>query len=340
MTYNEDPTRWTSSPDDAPELLRGAFAAGRDEGPNRAQMRSLALKIAAASAGGAVAVGTVKAASAGQAVATAATWSVGKIATAVALAGALVTGGALVWQASSDNQGDQVAGNGAAVGNGAAPQLAEPAHADTAQLGTGAGTPAAAANRGQTVAQPAGAPVVEALVAPTVPGEERASAREQNKVDGVARAGAASADARRAPVGSSAKSASALGKTRNAAVEKDRRAASGAEARAPQETTGAKAAAKLTKQSEKATAPQSEIELLHRAQVALQARPHEAFQLTQEHRRLYPAGEFAQERDALAIQALMRVGDTEKARDLAASFIRAYPSSPHAHRFREAMGLH
>jgi outer membrane protein assembly factor BamD (BamD/ComL family) len=94
-----------------------------------------------------------------------------------------------------------------------------------------------------------------------------------------------------------------------------------------------------TPATSKPNAPSSEIELLRRAQVALQSRPREAFQLTQEHRRLYPAGEFAQERDALAIQALMRVGDTEKARDLATSFIRSYPSSPHAHRFREARGL-
>jgi hypothetical protein len=87
-------------------------------------------------------------------------------------------------------------------------------------------------------------------------------------------------------------------------------------------------------------APPSEISLLRSAQVALAGRPREAFQLTQQHRRLYPAGEFAQERDALAIQALMRSGDTEQARDLAQAFIRAYPSSPHAHRFREAMGIH
>jgi TolA-binding protein len=86
--------------------------------------------------------------------------------------------------------------------------------------------------------------------------------------------------------------------------------------------------------------PPSEVTLLRNAQVALQSRPREAFQLTQQHRRLYPAGEFAQERDALAIQALMRAGETDQARELAQAFIRAYPTSPHAHRFREAMGIH
>src|SRR4051812_45582422 len=99
MTYDQDPARWTSSPEEAPELLRGAFAAGRNEGPNPAQMRSLAFKIAAVSAGGAVAVGAAKATAAGNAAATAATWSFAKLAGVLAVAGGLAAG-AVIWKAN------------------------------------------------------------------------------------------------------------------------------------------------------------------------------------------------------------------------------------------------
>jgi hypothetical protein len=340
MTYNEDPTRWTSSPDDAPELLRGAFAAGRDEGPSRGQMRSLALKIAAASAGGAVAVGTVKAASAGQAVATAATWSVGKVATAVALAGTLVTGGALVWRSGTERPEREVAGSARVNANGtAAPEAAESESAlgTSAQARGGTSAQARGAARAPEIsAQRADGPVVEPLVARGV------SAQEHATPEGAVHAGEASRGAQHAAAAGASKGGndSALDKTRGAASEKHKLAAGSASsaARVERAKATARPSATLSKSS-KPTAPPSEIELLHRAQIALQARPREAFQLTQEHRRFYPEGEFAQERDALAIQALLRVGDTEKARDLAASFIRAYPSSPHAHRFREAMGL-
>ena len=48
---------------------------------------------------------------------------------------------------------------------------------------------------------------------------------------------------------------------------------------------------------------------------------------------------FTQERDALAVEALLRAGDMDRARSLAEKFIAKYPTSPHAHRFRETMKL-
>ena len=48
---------------------------------------------------------------------------------------------------------------------------------------------------------------------------------------------------------------------------------------------------------------------------------------------------FAQERDALAVEALLRNGDNDEARQRAERFVEQYPTSPHAHRFRESMGL-
>jgi hypothetical protein len=315
MTYDEDPTRWTSSPDEAPELLRGAFVAGRDEGPNRTQMRSLALKIAAASAGGAVAVGTVKAASAGQAIATAATWSAAKVAAVVAVAGALVTGGALVWQAH-DARPQNTEERSARFGETA---IAAPSEA--APVVGQRGSASASEPRPTVSAVPRGdAPVVENL-APNVATHESAHASGND--------------------GSATRAATHVGTAARAVSPRvKQKASAGLTSRLQPQPQGGKTGPEAAQEKVKPTAPPSEIELLHRAQVALQGRPREAFQLTQEHRRYYPAGEFAQERDALAIQALMRAGETEKARDLAASFIRSYPSSPHAHRFREAMGLH
>src|SRR5262249_5601124 len=83
----------------------------------------------------------------------------------------------------------------------------------------------------------------------------------------------------------------------------------------------------------------SEIELLRRARGALHLPPREAFALTEEPRAKSPRGVFAQERDAVAIEALLRAGETSTARSLAERFVREHPSSAHAHRFRESMGL-
>jgi hypothetical protein len=345
MTYDEDPTRWTSSPEEAPELLRGAFSAAQNEGPNRAQMRSLALKIAAASAGGAVAIGTVKAASAGHAMATAATWSAGKIGALVAIAGTLVTGGAVIWQSASQPNVDAAARERAAHERaGAETQSAAPVVAVEARGSAreqdnegrvqGAATSAPALEQAAP-AQRTPTPSIEKLghTQPTVQLLERAQPASQAQLPAK----------RESTTGNSATVLSVRGKS--AASTHEKSVGKGKVANGEQPAVEARGSAReqsnenAARASLKANAPQSEIELLHRAQVALQGRPREAYQLTQEHRRLYPNGEFTQERDALAIQALMRAGDSDKARDLAQSFIRTYPSSPHAHRFREAMGL-
>jgi hypothetical protein len=320
MTYDEDPARWTSSPDEAPELLRSAFRAAHEEGPNRTQMRSLALKLAAASAGGAVAVGTVNAASAGQTLATAASWSAGKIAAVVAIAGTLVTGGAVVLQAGPGDQAHVQERVASSASPAPTSDVAERASGELASPKLQPGTPHV---------QPAeGTPIVEALA----PVERESQARPTTEPAGVAKQVAA-------PSAVSKSTSASVKAAHPTAAKLGSRASPPARVQPPEPAGLAREAAAHKRAAEKPSAPQSEIQLLRRAQVALTGRPREAFQLTQEHRKLYPAGEFAQERDALAIQALMRVGDSEKARDLAAAFIRSYPGSPHAHRFREAMGL-
>lgn len=316
MTYDQDPARWTSSPEEAPELLRGAFTAARNEGPNPAQMRSLAFKIAAVSAGSAVAVGAAKATAAGNAAATAATWSIGKLVGVLALAGGLAAG-AVVWKSSDTKTQPSKPANTSAAAAAAAPSVVEPSALEPADL-------AAPAPAARTATKTETAPAAAAAIAPSA-----------NDVVASGTNSAAPAHALAAPAVRPATQASPVVAERSpVASSSSRRAAASSQRNA--DTSRGKAT--ITASAGPARTI-SEVELLRSAQQALRARPREAFQLTEQHRQLYPTGEFAQERDALAIQALLRAGETEMARDLAVSFIKAHPSSPHAHRFREAMGI-
>lgn len=78
----------------------------------------------------------------------------------------------------------------------------------------------------------------------------------------------------------------------------------------------------------------SEVELLRRAQALLAAQPGRALQLTNEHQRRFRDGVLAEEREALAIEALRRLGRAREAQRRAALFQRRYPSSVHTSRVR------
>lgn len=81
------------------------------------------------------------------------------------------------------------------------------------------------------------------------------------------------------------------------------------------------------------TAP-SELELLRDARLALRQSPTRALQLTDEHARLYPRGKLTQERELIAVSALVGLGRRTAALSRAANFERLYPSSP----YRKQMG--
>ncbi len=78
----------------------------------------------------------------------------------------------------------------------------------------------------------------------------------------------------------------------------------------------------------------SEVELLRRAQAALVAQPARALALTSEHQRRFREGVLAEEREALAIEALRRLGRLPEAQRRAEVFQRRYPNSVHASRLR------
>ena len=72
--------------------------------------------------------------------------------------------------------------------------------------------------------------------------------------------------------------------------------------------------------------------MLERAQDALKSRPREALALCDEHARAFPNGMLAQEREVIAIEALMKTGREQEARARAARFASRYPGSSHARR--------
>jgi len=305
MTTEIDPIRFTDSSSDAPELLRGAFSAGAQEGPSPAQMRMLAVKLAAVSAGTAVvaSASTAQASTTlgGGAAATTSALPFAKIAVAVAMVGASALGGVALMSKSEPAR--VRAPSAQVVKSSVRDEVASPVEI----------APAFAPTTTNEVAAPSAADTRDSIEA------ERPTAGE---VDTPAAQAVANANAVRGERQASAQ--------RRAVITKAKPAATAKSAVVTQEAH---------ENASKADVP-SEVELLRRARTALASRPREAFALTEQHREHYPRGVFAQERDALAIEALLRAGDTDTARRLAQSFVSAHPSSPHAHRFRETLGLH
>jgi hypothetical protein len=73
----------------------------------------------------------------------------------------------------------------------------------------------------------------------------------------------------------------------------------------------------------------TEAELLRDARQVLDRNPLVALSLCDEHQRDYPRGGLTQERELIAITALLRLGRTASAESRAARFRSAYPSSPY-----------
>jgi hypothetical protein len=81
-----------------------------------------------------------------------------------------------------------------------------------------------------------------------------------------------------------------------------------------------------------AAAPEPELVLLQRAHSSLERDAAAALVLVEEHERAYAAGVFAQERELLAVEALVALGRKQAAIDRAERFVQNYPESPHGPR--------
>jgi hypothetical protein len=78
-----------------------------------------------------------------------------------------------------------------------------------------------------------------------------------------------------------------------------------------------------------------ELRLLERAQQALRADPARALAIAEQHRRMFTRGQFAQEREMIAIEALVALGQTRRAAARAEAFARRYPDSSHLPHLRD-----
>lgn len=74
---------------------------------------------------------------------------------------------------------------------------------------------------------------------------------------------------------------------------------------------------------------ETEIQLLQRAQDALGSDPARALDLASRHAARFPSGSLSQEREVIAIDALVRLGRRDEARARAAAFAERLPSSAH-----------
>lgn len=78
--------------------------------------------------------------------------------------------------------------------------------------------------------------------------------------------------------------------------------------------------------------PEAEMQLIRRAQDALATSPRTALARAEEHRRRFGEGTLAQEREVVAIDALVREGREPEARERADAFHRRWPRSAHRRR--------
>ena len=84
-----------------------------------------------------------------------------------------------------------------------------------------------------------------------------------------------------------------------------------------------------------ANAPSDELAMLEQASRALDASPEKTLALTDEHQKRFRAPKFAQERERLAVVALVRLGRRDEAKRRADAFEAAFPGSAHLTRIRE-----
>jgi hypothetical protein len=82
---------------------------------------------------------------------------------------------------------------------------------------------------------------------------------------------------------------------------------------------------------------QRETRLIDAARAALAASPGRALAVLEDHRREFPSGQLAAEREFLAVEALRRMGRSDEARRRADALIARWASSPYAARARRVL---
>ncbi|GAC1352587.1 MAG: hypothetical protein NVS3B20_12710 [Polyangiales bacterium] len=85
-------------------------------------------------------------------------------------------------------------------------------------------------------------------------------------------------------------------------------------------------------------AERAEMTLLNSAQASLARDPVESLRLCDEHARAFPAGSLTQEREVIAIDALVRQGRRADAESRAERFKKRFPQSGHLRRIETLLG--
>ena len=81
----------------------------------------------------------------------------------------------------------------------------------------------------------------------------------------------------------------------------------------------------------------TELELLRSARLALNTSPAAALRLTEQHQASYPTGKLSQERELIAISALVAQGRRTAALARGAAFERSFPTSPYRRQINELL---
>lgn len=82
----------------------------------------------------------------------------------------------------------------------------------------------------------------------------------------------------------------------------------------------------------------SELDVTRRAQEALASDPSRALAMADELAQLFPSGEFVQERETIAVEALARLGRKDDAIQRGRQLLRRFPRTPYAARLEKVVG--
>jgi hypothetical protein len=125
---------------------------------------------------------------------------------------------------------------------------------------------------------------------------------------------------------------------RASGVKSTSRAAARRDKPEPTASTTPEPAPSAASAAPKAAAPNTEeYRLLREARRALSTDPARALALAEEHASRFSGGMLGQEREAIAIEALSRLGRTGQASSRAQAFLRRFPNSPYRNRIERAV---
>lgn len=102
--------------------------------------------------------------------------------------------------------------------------------------------------------------------------------------------------------------------------------------------TGTTQAPKAAASARPSGSPEAEMALLKSAQDALGQSPSEALARCEEHAKAYPGGALSEEREVLAVDALLRLGRRDEAEARATRFRAAHPGSAYVRRLDTLLG--